>query len=231
MIDPSEAAPVLEALTNNAIELVAIWNTHHHFDHVGGNKELVKHFPNLAVYGSASDKGRIPCQTHFLNDDETVELGGMTARVILNPGHTHGAISYYVGDQVLFTGDTLFGAGCGRLFEGSAKDMQESFDKLFSLPENTQVYCGHEYTEANLRFALNVEPQNEDIIKRQKSVAGSTHKVNTSVPFLLGEEKRTNPFARTDKPDVVRSVSEHFNATFESKHHVFGALRKWKDTF
>lgn len=231
VIDPSEAGPVLDAVKKSGATLESIWNTHHHPDHVGGNKKLVEHFPNLGVYGSEKDKGKIPCQTHFLKDSDVIEVGGMSARVISNPGHTHGAISYYAGNQVLFTGDTLFGAGCGRLFEGSPKDMQESFDKLFSLPKNTQVYCGHEYTGANLKFASAVEPNNLDIAQRQKSTLGSTHKVNCSVPFLLGDEKKTNPFARTDQPDVIKAVSNHFNSTFNSPDEVFGALRKWKDGF
>ena len=231
VIDPSESLPIVERLKTSPYKLVAIWNTHHHFDHVGGNKELARLFPEIHVYGNQTDKGRIPCQTHFIGDGAKITLGNLEATVITNPGHTKGALSFYVHDSILFTGDTLFGAGCGRLFEGSPEDMQYSFDKLFDLPKETLVYCGHEYTESNLRFAHAVEPNNRDILDRLKNVFGSTHKNNLSIPFSLSLEKKTNPFARTDNQSVIAAVNKHTGVAHKNKAEVFGALRRWKDNF
>lgn len=202
IVDPSEAAPVLAATT----KLDAIWNTHHHWDHVGGNEELVAKLGVREVCGHASDRGRIAAQTRFLEEGDTFELGALRVRILHIPGHTTGAIAYVVdgfaegetsrsqtpgdGAPAVFTGDTLFVAGCGRLFEGTPEMMFASLAKLAALPDDTRVYCGHEYTAANLRFAAHVEPDNADVAAAAKNV-----KV-PSVPSTIAAEKRINPFMR-----------------------------------
>ena len=160
VVDPSEAAPVLEAVQRAGVPLIHIWNTHHHWDHTGGNKGLLQALPKLTVVGHASDKGRVDGQTVFLNHGETFGFGKLIVRGLHNPGHTTGAISYAVEDAV-FTGDTMFAAGCGRLFEGTPEQMYVSLCKTIGgLQESTRVFFGHEYTENNLRFAVHAEPDN-----------------------------------------------------------------------
>ncbi len=200
VVDPSEADPVLAAL--GGAKLDAIWNTHHHWDHVGGNEALVQKLGVADVVGHASDRGRIACQTRFLEEGDAFELGALRVRVLHIPGHTTGAIAYVVegdGAPAVFTGDTLFVAGCGRLFEGTPAMMFESLKKLAALPGETRVYCGHEYTAQNLRFAAHVEPQNTD-------VAAAARAVNVpSVPSTIAAEKRINPFIRA--PDAAAFAS------------------------
>jgi hydroxyacylglutathione hydrolase len=189
IVDPSEAAPVLEAVRRAGVKAEAIWNTHHHWDHVGGNEELVSALGIDEVCGHASDKGRIGAQTRFLEEGERFTLGDLAVRILHIPGHTTGAIAYVVDDAV-FTGDTLFVAGCGRLFEGTPEMMFASLAKLASLPDDTRVYCGHEYTKANLAFAAHVEPENADV----RRAAANVHV--PSVPSTIAVEKRINPFVR-----------------------------------
>lgn len=190
IVDPSEAAPVL-AVTK---QLDAIWNTHHHWDHVGGNEEIVRALGVGEVCGHASDRGRIAGQTRFLEEGDRFTLGKLSVRILHIPGHTTGAIAYVVegdGDSpAVFTGDTLFVAGCGRLFEGTPEMMFASIAKLAALPDATRVYCGHEYTKKNLAFAAHVEPDNEDVTRAAREV-----KV-PSVPSTIAAEKRINPFVR-----------------------------------
>lgn len=192
IVDPSEATPVLAALCGARPS--AIWNTHHHWDHVGGNEELVAKAGVADVYGHASDRGRIAAQTRFLEEGDTFELGRLRVRILHIPGHTTGAVAYVVegdGDApAVFTGDTLFVAGCGRLFEGTPEMMFASLAKLAALPDATRVYCGHEYTASNLRFAAHVEPDNEDVRRAARAV-----KI-PSVPSTIATERRINPFVR-----------------------------------
>jgi len=198
IVDPSEAAPVLAAST----KLDAIWNTHHHWDHVGGNEELVTKLGVREVCGHASDRGRIAAQTRFLEEGDAFELGALRVRILHIPGHTTGAIAYVVegdGAPAVFTGDTLFIAGCGRLFEGTPEMMFASLAKLAALPDETRVYCGHEYTAANLRFAAHVEPANADVAAAAKNV-----KV-PSVPSTIAAEKRINPFVRARTVEELAS--------------------------
>jgi hydroxyacylglutathione hydrolase len=189
IVDPSEAAPVLEAVKRAGVKPESIWNTHHHWDHVGGNEELVAALSIGEVCGHASDKGRIAKQTRFLEEGDRFTLGELAVRILHIPGHTTGAIAYVVDDAV-FTGDTLFVAGCGRLFEGTPEMMFASLAKLASLPDETRVYCGHEYTKANLAFAAHVEPDNADV----RAAAANVHV--PSVPSTIAAEKRINPFVR-----------------------------------
>jgi hydroxyacylglutathione hydrolase len=189
VVDPGEAAPVEAALAREGVELAAIWLTHHHHDHVGGVKELAAARPGLEVVAHAKDHERSPCVTLTVEDGDTVARGSLRAAIIYNPGHTLGAISYHVAGAV-FTGDTLFGAGCGRLFEGSAEMMHASLTRLAALPPETRVYFGHEYTAGNLAFARTAEPDNAAIAARAGALA------TPSTPCTIGDERATNVFVR-----------------------------------
>lgn len=231
VIDPAVAAPVIDYLTSIDARLVAIFNTHHHSDHVGGNRELVERFPNLCVYGGAEDRGRIPHQQVFLQEGDTVQFGDRSGRVFFVPGHTRAHIAYYFPPAVageageLFCGDTIFAGGCGRLFEGTPAQMVESIDKLRQLPDNTRVWCAHEYTANNLKFALTVEGDNQDLQARYREVQQLRSQGLATVPSLLGVEKQTNPFLRWDKP-ALQAI-----AKITEPARVFGRIRGMKDRF
>jgi len=198
IVDPSEAKPVLDAVKRASVKPEAIWNTHHHWDHVGGNAELTVALALDQICGHTSDRGRIAAQTRFLEEGDRLELGKLEIRILHIPGHTTGAIAYVVsgdGDSpAVFTGDTLFIAGCGRLFEGTPAMMFESLRKLAALDERTRVYCGHEYTRSNLRFAKHVEEANQDVVEWMRRV--DAHPNQPTVPSRIGDEKRINPFVR-----------------------------------
>ena len=230
IIDPSEAAPIATAIADHHVTPIAIWNTHHHWDHIGGNKWLIEQYPTLQVVGHISDKGRIPGQTVRIEDGDLVTLSdGITARVIHNPGHTEGAVSYYFEDaQCVFTGDTLFAAGCGRMFEGNPAQMHASLETLASLPSETRVYCGHEYAESNLRFSLTVEPENE---RSQDRFDQLKHETQPSLSSTIGQERDTNPFLRTNVSSVISAASGFAKAPLSEPKDVFAALRRWKDQF
>ena len=155
VVDPSEAGPVADTVRKEGVKLLSIINTHHHWDHVGGNKELVKEFPGLKVYGHQRDKDRTPAITNLVDEGDTIRIGQHQGRFLFIPCHTNGHIAlHFPNEKAVFTGDTLFIAGCGRLFEGTAADMHNNMVKLTALPDDTRVYCGHEYTVKNLQFAL-----------------------------------------------------------------------------
>jgi hydroxyacylglutathione hydrolase len=193
VVDPAEAEPVLKKLAELQAELVAIFNTHHHNDHVGGNKKLIQDFPNLTVYGGAEDRGRIPGQQVFLQQGDRIQFGDRTAEVFFIPGHTRAHIAYYffpvTSDQTgeLFCGDTLFAGGCGRLFEGTPTQMVESLGKLRSLPDHTRVWCAHEYTLKNLQFALTVDSENTELQRRYEEVKNYRSRQEATVPSFLGK--------------------------------------------
>lgn len=220
VVDPSEAAPVVEAVTALGVRLAAIWNTHHHGDHVGGNEELLRRFGPLEVHAGEVDRGRIPGLTHGHVEGDSVRLGAIEARVMFVPGHTRGHVAYLAGDA-LFCGDTLFGAGCGRLFEGTPAEMQASLARLRALPDDTAVHCAHEYTWHNLRFAVQVEPGNAALQARYARVAAAPDE--PTVPTRLGEEKATNPMLRWDAPEL-RAL-----AGADRPADVFAAVRSRKD--
>ncbi|MBF2054245.1 MAG: hydroxyacylglutathione hydrolase [Candidatus Sericytochromatia bacterium] len=225
VVDPSEAEPILAVLAAHHLPLHVVLNTHHHWDHTGGNEGLKARFPALQIWGHASDRGRIAGQTHFLEDGQHVQLGQLQGRVIHNPGHTRGAVSYHFQDA-LFTGDTLFGAGCGRTFEGTAAQMQASLQRLAALPATTRCFFGHEYTRSNLHFAQAVEPGNPAITARSAQLQG------TSTPSTLAEELRSNPFLRCDQPAVIAAASAREPGLDPSDPaEVFRVLRAWKDGF
>lgn len=223
VVDPGEAAPVEAALVAEGAELVAIWLTHHHHDHVGGVAALIATRPDLPVVAGEHDAARITGVTERLADGDETGSGELRARAILNPGHTLGAISFAIGDAV-FTGDTLFGAGCGRMFEGDPAMMQAALARLAALPPETRVYFGHEYTASNLRFAAAVEPDNPAIARRAGDLAAP------STPSTIGEERATNPFLRVSEPAVIAAAAAHGGAS-DDPAAVFAALRAWKDGF
>lgn len=232
IVDPSEAAPVIACVEEAKVTLGAIWNTHHHFDHVGGNEEVARHFGIADVYGHASDRGRIPGQTRFVEAKESFWLGRLHVRVLHIPGHTLGAIAYVVeasGEETaVFTGDTLFLAGCGRLFEGTPAQMHASLASLAELPGTTKVYCGHEYTESNLRFAAHLEPSNADVEELHQSVQAKRAAGGMSVPGALARELRTNPFLRVRAPELRKTLGIAPDADDVT---AFAAIRKAKDSF
>ena len=222
VVDPGEAGPVQAALAREQVQLAAIWATHHHHDHTGGIAELVAGRIGVEVVVGAKDAPRTPHVTRALADGDEVALGALRARCIQNPGHTLGAISFVV-EGCVFTGDTLFGGGCGRVFEGDAAMMHASLARLAALPPATKVYFGHEYTQSNLRFAAAVEPDNAALAHRARTLAP------TSTPSTIGEERATNPFLRSAEPAVVAAAVARGAAG--DPVSVFAAVRGWKDNF
>ncbi|MEA5580863.1 hydroxyacylglutathione hydrolase [Nodularia harveyana UHCC-0300] len=231
VIDPAEAQPVLEELRKLKAELVAIFNTHHHGDHVGGNTELMKVFPEVTVYGGAEDKGRIPGQQVFLHEGDRVQFGDRNATVFFIPGHTRAHIAYYFPPITsgeageLFCGDTLFAGGCGRLFEGTPTQMVSSLGKLRALPDHTRVWCAHEYTLNNLQFALTVDSENTELQRRYEEVKNDRSRQQATIPSLLGVEKLTNPFLRWEQTSL-QLVTKSSDSV-----QTFARLRGMKDRF
>lgn len=225
VVDPSEAAPVIAALTQHGLRLVAILNTHHHHDHVGGNEELLAKYGALPVYAHASDRGRVPAQTVGVEEGQTFHAAGLAIDVLHVPGHTLGAVAYVV-DGGVFTGDTLFIGGCGRLFEGTPAQMYASLSgKLGRLPPETRVYCGHEYTVSNLGFAVHAEPDNRAAADKLVIAKAARLHGEPTVPSTIREELATNPFLRCNEPALAARFPGG-NAA-----EVLGAVRKAKDSF
>jgi hydroxyacylglutathione hydrolase len=229
IIDPSEAEPVLRRVEQEKVELNAILNTHHHRDHTGGNEELLA-AQKLAVYGHKSDAERIRGLTHGIDEGDEVRIGELTAKVLFIPGHTTGHVAYLFGNA-LFCGDTLFVAGCGRLFEGTPEQMHASLSKLMALPDDTKVYCGHEYTETNLRFALTLEPRNYKIAAKYEKVQGLRSRGLSTVPSTIAEEKETNPFLRWDNNEIKETLQRDRPELPLNPVSVFAEVRKLKDQF
>ena len=227
VVDPGDARPVLEYLSREKLELSAILATHHHADHVGGIAEL-RRLHDVPVYGPRGEP--IPTLTHPVAEGDTVTVPALDVSfsVLDIPGHTRAHIAYY-GAGALFCGDTLFACGCGRLFEGSAEQMYASLEKLRALPDETRVYCGHEYTLANIGFARHVEPANESLLKREQQARGLREAGKPTLPSTLGEEKATNPFLRCREPAVVASANKYLGARVADPVRVFAAIRDWKN--
>ncbi len=224
VVDPSEASPVLDALKGRTLH--AIWNTHHHWDHVGGNDELVQTFPHVNVYGFHTDEGRIPRQNVFLKDGERFQFGTWQVEISHNPGHTSGALTYYI-DNNAFTGDTLFSIGCGRVFEGTYEQMYKSLNHVIGVREDSmKIYAGHEYTQKNLEFARWLEPENQDVIQALASL-----RLPCSMPSTLGYEKRVNPFLRVQCPKLRQAVAAHVQQYPKNNLETFALIRKLKDSF
>ena len=226
-IDTPEVAAIEAALAEKGWKLTHIFNTHHHADHAGGNAELKQKY-GCVIVGPRGEKDLIPGIDRAVGQDDIVELGFAKARVIDVPGHTRGHIAYYFGDDdVVFVGDTLFALGCGRLFEGTPAQMWTSLNKLMALPDNTTVYCAHEYTQSNARFALSVEPHNQALIARSKDIDEKRARGAWTVPTTIGLEKATNPFLRAASNDLRSTIGLVAAADVD----VFAETRARKDKF
>ena len=230
VVDASEAAPVRDALKREGVKARVIWTTHHHWDHVGGNEELAKEL-GLEVVAHVSDKERVPAMTRGVDTGDTVRVGDVEERCIHIPGHTLGAVAYFVdhgGQRVVFTGDTMFCSGCGRIFEGTPAMMHESLQKVLALPGDTRVHCGHEYTEGNLRFAAHVEPSNEDVKHAQERAGKLRGEGKPTIGTTLDEERKVNPFLRVGSQELRATLGIPPGADDAT---AFGAIRGAKDAF
>lgn len=229
IVDPGDAQPVYRFLEQTEGSLEAILVTHHHGDHVGGIRELLRHH-RVPVYGPRAES--IPGCSHPLDAGDLVHLAGerIRFRVMAVPGHTRGHIAY-VGDDALFCGDTLFAGGCGRLFEGTPAQMHESLTRLAALPGHLRVYCAHEYTVANLRFAAQVDPDNAVLAARRTEVDRLRARGEPTVPSLLALEHASNPFLRTHAPALQSAAATYRGHRPTDPAETFAALREWKDGF
>lgn len=230
-VDPGDAAPVRSWLEKNDKTLSAILCTHHHHDHTGGICELAEVY-NAPVYGPQQEN--IPCISHAVTEGSSIEMPslGITLDVLDIPGHTRGHVAYLFQGN-LFCGDTLFGCGCGRLFEGTPAQMYASLQRLAELPDNTLVYCAHEYTELNMPFALACEPGNPLIRQRQADVHVARTAGRPTLPSTIALEKATNPFLRCSQPEIIHNLELHSGLHFPENDEValFAALREWRNVF
>ena len=235
-VDPGDAQPVLDALDSMGGKLAGCLITHYHFDHIGGIETLLQAYPEMLVY--TPKREAVEGSTKELVENDTVECGGFTFRVIEVPGHTSGHIAYYCeSEQKLFCGDTLFSAGCGRLFEGTPQQMHNSLSKLSALPEATGVYCTHEYTTANVAFALAVEPENAEL-QQYRDWVEQQRKLNLpTLPSSIARERAINPFLRCHT-DSVQQAAKAANTNDQQSESdtsdeiaTFATIRKWKDSF
>jgi len=238
LVDPGDANVCIEFLEKNELILSTILITHHHSDHTGGITKLVDYCQQkqwlLSVYGPANEN--IPhCNVKLIENDTVIlDEFDINFRIIELPGHTAGHIAYFANSHstpILFCGDTLFSGGCGRLFEGSPKQMLNSLTKLADLPENTQVYCTHEYTQANLAFALTVEPNNQDLINYNNKVSKLRSKGHPTIPSTIQLEKQINPFLRCHKQSIQASAQQFKTDTNATPLDTFTSIRRWKDQF
>lgn len=228
LVDPGDHTLVLAYLREHRLTPCAILITHHHADHIGGIAGLLAEY-DIPVFGPKHE--RIPRISHPLEEGDTVTLDAIDAsfRVLDTPGHTAGHICYYRAGS-LFCGDTLFTCGCGRLFEGTAEQMQRSLAKIRALPDDTRVHCAHEYTLANIGFALIADPDNRALQARHVDDAATRQRGQATVPSLLGLEKQTNPFLRWDDKNLIAAAEKFMGKSLKSPAEIFGAIRYWKDT-
>jgi hydroxyacylglutathione hydrolase len=227
VVDPSEAAPVIDALRARSLSLTHILNTHHHFDHTGGNLEL-KERTGAKIIGPRADADRIPGIDIQVGNGDLVAIGTAIAKVFDIPAHTRGHIAFWFEEaKAVFTGDTMFAMGCGRLFEGTPAQMWASLSTLARLPADTRVYCGHEYTQSNGRFALTLEPGNADLVARMKQVDELRNQGLPTIPSTIGLELKTNPFLRPDSPELRQAMSMESANVID----VFAETRRRKDVF
>ena len=227
VVDPAVSGPVLDALAEKGWTLTHILNTHHHNDHTGGNLELKQQTGSIII-GPKADAERIPGIDVEVSDGDTYQIGNATAKVFDVPGHTRGHNSYWFSESnALFSGDTLFSMGCGRLFEGTPAQMVNSLAKFTALPNQTRVYCAHEYTQSNGRFALSIEPKNEALQTRMSEVDSLRIAGKPTVPSTIGEEKATNPFLRASSSELQKTLGLEGIDLVD----VFAETRKLKDNF
>jgi len=227
IIDPSEFGPCEEKIDKKYKKLDFILITHHHFDHVGGNTELKKKYGSK-ILGFEKDEKRIPGIDILLKDGQDFKMGNLNFKIIFIPGHTSGHIAFYFEkEKVVFTGDTLFSLGCGRVFEGTNKQMFESLNKIKSLPKDTKVYCGHEYTKKNLEFCLKFNPGNNHLKDKEKFIEASMREKKPTIPSTINDEILTNIFLRYDDP----AVKEALNLKKGTDLEIFTKLRDLKDNF
>ena len=227
IIDPSEFKSCIKIIDKNHKKLDFILNTHHHYDHVGGNEELKKRY-NSTVVGFEDDKDRIPGIDKVLKANQEFKIGSLNFSTIFIPGHTRGHIAFYFEkEKVIFTGDTLFSLGCGRVFEGTYEQMFKSLNKLKGLPVNTKIYCGHEYTYKNLEFCLKFNPNNSLLKGKKREIELKLKNKKPTIPSTIGDEIKTNIFFRFKDPDVKKAINLENSSDLE----IFTKLRDLKDTF
>ena len=227
IVDPSEFIPCDTIISKNYKKLDFILNTHHHYDHVGGNEELKKKY-NSKVLGFENDKNRIPQIDTVLKDNQEFKIGTLNFTTIFIPGHTRGHVAFYFKkERVVFSGDTLFSLGCGRVFEGTYKQMFQSLNKLKNLPGETKVYCGHEYTFKNLEFCLKFNPNNSLLKKKKNDIKLSLKNKKPTIPSTIADEIKTNIFLRVNDPDVKKAINLENSSDIE----IFTKLRDLKDNF
>lgn len=223
IVDSPDAKATWGVIKKENVKPAAIFSTHHHWDHVGGNEELLQ-YQKMDVYGSLYDQNRVPGLTKTLKEGDQVKIGSLTFSILEIPGHTLGHIAFY-GHGALFCGDTLFASGCGRLFEGSAQQMVSSLTKLKKLPEDTKIYCGHEYTQKNMEFALTLEPSNPALQKKYQEVVNLRKNNQPTIPTTMAEEKSYNPFLRWESLEIMNRVGK------KDPIDVFSAVRRMKDNY
>ncbi len=234
LVDPGDAEPVLKYFQQTDTRLIAILITHHHMDHIGGISSLVKQNPQVTVYGPLNES--IPGVNVLLQEGDRVSVAGFSLNfnVIDVPGHTSGHIAYYTNEYstpLLFCGDTLFAAGCGRLFEGTAEQMYRSLEKIAALPGNTRVFCAHEYTMSNIAFAKQVEPENKALIEFERNVKLMLSGGRPSLPSNIAQELAINPFLRSSQPAVIKAAEKYAGRSVYKPVDAFGIIRRWKDSF
>jgi len=230
VVDPGDAAPVLRTLEEKQLTLTSILITHHHHDHTGGVKELVEAYPDVIVYGPKNPL--ILGVGHRLSEGDSLKLHNpeLDLKILETPGHTMDHIVFY-NQELMFCGDTLFSAGCGRMFEGTPKVFYHSLQKLAQLPEQTKVYCTHEYTLANLAFAMHVDPENSALQDYQSWASTQRENDKITLPSNIAEQKQINPFLRCNSKNIKQNIERIMNLSTDSEVEVFAALRSCKDNF
>jgi hydroxyacylglutathione hydrolase len=230
VVDPSEAWPVMREIDRLGTRLKAVLCTHHHHDHIGGIDDLIKAYGEIRVIGFHQDRGRIEQLNEYVADNDSFTVCSLRLGVHHTPGHTSTSILYHL-DNHLFVGDTLFGAGCGRLFEGTAEQMTGSLARITSCSEDTKIYFGHEYTALNLRFASTIEPENSDIRQRMAKIAELRSRAEPSTPSLLSEELQTNPFLRVTEKAIIARLTEREGLASTDPVSVFARIRELRNHF